>query len=76
MLQISLRSSIRGVGLPLSVHHNTSILTPERYNVPQSTVSASTTQLNDSRDQEDNDNGQSIVPGTLSQSTDSSLLDW
>ena len=70
------RSSIRGAGLPLSVHHNTAILTPERFNVPQGTVSASTTQLNDSVDHEDNDNGTSAVPGALSQSTDSSLLDW
>ena len=67
---------MRGGGLPLTIHHNAAILTPERYNVPSSTISASTTQLNDSGDQGDNDNGQNIVIGALSQSTDSSLLDW
>ena len=51
---------------------NAPILTPERYGISPGTVSASTSQLENSGHNENVQN----VNTALSQSTDSSLLDW
>ena len=65
---------MRGSGLSAAIQQNNSILTPDRYVTSPHTVSSSTNHL-DHSGQGDNDNPQNAM-GALSQSTDSSLLDW
>lgn len=57
-----------------AIQQNNSILTPERYGISPNPVSSSTNHLDHSGDA-DNDNTQNVL-AALSQSTDSSLLDW
>ena len=67
---------MRGSGISAAIQHNNSILPrlPDRYGIPPNTVSSSTNHI-DHSGQEDNDNTQNVM-AALSQSTDSSLLDW
>ena len=65
---------MRGPGISVAIQQNNSILTPDRYGISPNTVSSSTNHL-DHSGHGDNDNTQNVM-AALSQSTDSSLLDW